>query len=520
MHKQIWFGLAVLSMVSVSAPAAQPPPTGHSYSAADADIAIRALLDTAEWSIKNNQFEGAILSLGPIVTDGGHNHDLYADLSDATRLRVDKAYGMAASRLGMSKEAHQSYVRSSQSPVADEEAWYHRYQSAKADGDFADMYIAISTWTEKWPQPIFGLRDQDVSQTERGLGTLPNAAQAQLAFEQYLDRIAWEPQDPFFTKAVIRFHQAEHLYERGDKAAAYRIAAGIEDTYGLQMLLADKRFDPLVSQDPGKFDIRAAGDKKVQRARKEVGQNPQWLEARNTLVSWLMELGREDEAMKEVDAALAMAERVGTVAPRYDASFGNQYATSRTLKTFLLFDLGHYEESLQLGANIPGCRCGPNSNQALVMADLLVRLGRGKNALEWLMPFVNAKLDIQDQAERAYLLSCAAFQAHNPDIAEENLDFLKRHENYGPSWLLLGLLCANDLEKAAVVTVKGLDDPFERPLILEELQHYLAPKVRTAFDKLLDARKERLLTRRDVTAAVDRIGHINSYKIINLGPMY
>jgi len=154
------------------------------------------------------------------------------------------------------------------------------------------------------------------------------------------------------------------------------------------------------------------------------------------------------------------------------------------------------------------------------MANLLVRLGRGKSALEWLMPFVNAKLDIQDQAERAYLLSCAAVQAHNPDIAEENLDFLKRHENYGPSWLLLSLLCANDLEEAAVVTVKGLDDPLERPLILERLQHYLAPKVRTAFDKLLDARKERLLMRRDVTAAVDRVGHINSYRIMNLGPSY
>ena len=82
MHKQIWFGLVVLSMASVSAPAAQPPPTGHSYSAADADIAISALLDTAEWSIKNNQFEGAILSLGTVVKDDGRNHDLYADLSD------------------------------------------------------------------------------------------------------------------------------------------------------------------------------------------------------------------------------------------------------------------------------------------------------------------------------------------------------------------------------------------------------------------------------------------------------
>jgi len=157
MHKQIWFGLVLLSMASVTGSAAQSPPTGRSYSAADADIAIRALLDTAEWSNKNNQFEGAILSLGPIVRDGGQNHDLYADLSDATRLRVDKAYGLAASLLGMSKEAHQSYVRASQSPVADEEAWYKRYQSAKADGDFADMYIALKTWTENWPQPIFGL---------------------------------------------------------------------------------------------------------------------------------------------------------------------------------------------------------------------------------------------------------------------------------------------------------------------------------------------------------------------------
>jgi hypothetical protein len=66
----------------------------------------------------------------------------------------------------------------------------------------------------------------------------------------------------------------------------------------------------------------------------------------------------------------------------------------------------------------------------------------------------------------------------------------------------------------------GHDDPFERPLILEELQQYLQPKVRAPFQKQLDARKARLIARRDVAAAVDRVGRINSYRIANLGPMY
>jgi hypothetical protein len=62
----------------------------------------------------------------------------------------------------------------------------------------------------------------------------------------------------------------------------------------------------------------------------------------------------------------------------------------------LLFDLGRYDEALRLGARIPGCdTCGVNSDQALVMGDLLVRLGQGKQALAWLSPFSSVNLNFR-----------------------------------------------------------------------------------------------------------------------------
>jgi hypothetical protein len=184
--------------------------------------------------------------------------------------------------------------------------------------------------------------------------------------------------------------------------------------------------------------------------------------------------------------------------------------------------LGHQDEALGIATSIgAGLRMRhPNTDEALVIAEWLVDLGRGKEALEQLAPVANETLTFPGQGQLAMLRACAAAQTNDRAVLKENLDRLSQMKTYGPAWLLRALLCANDLAGAAAAVKASLDDPRVRPLMLQELQIYQQEKVRAPFAARIDARLTSLRGRADVLDAVNKVGRINRYDIVNLGPLY
>jgi hypothetical protein len=192
------------------------------------------------------------------------------------RRSTSRSTGPMARRhiLNRRPEAHRALIQSSETPFVAAEIWFMRLQSAKLANDFGDAFVAIKTLQEKWPHPILRLKDFDVSNIEQGMGTLPDAEEAQLAFECYIDAVDWQPINPFFSKSVIRFHQAEQLCDKGDHDGAYAIASQIEDAGVLEAILADKRFDVIVAGDPQKFNSGKSAENRVEKARSDARQNP------------------------------------------------------------------------------------------------------------------------------------------------------------------------------------------------------------------------------------------------------
>jgi hypothetical protein len=86
--------------------------------------------------------------------------------------------------------------------------------------------------------------------------------ETQLAFETFLEHRHWKPADPFFSKAVLWLHQAEHFYASGEIKRAYEIAARIDTPDVLAVMHAGRRFDGLIASDPEKFDVLKTAERR------------------------------------------------------------------------------------------------------------------------------------------------------------------------------------------------------------------------------------------------------------------
>jgi tetratricopeptide (TPR) repeat protein len=475
------------------------------------DAQARQTLDVAEQMASQGDSSDAKAILSPILDSGQ-----YDQLSVHYRHRFDDLLGLTGYWTGDYDSSFAAFKRATLSSEATGDDWGWRMDSAMLLHDFNEVYLSFKVWARTPEKPLafgqFTMSDRTIADIDQGLGTLPNGAEAQLAFERYLSSHDWRPA-PTFSPDVIRLHEAINEIGVGNAARARQIAYGLRSADVLAIVDADKRFDGIVASDPKRFDVHAAAEATLAREREESRQDPDSINLQSNVASDLVALGRNEEALTAVEAILDAASRGPT--PGQAPTFVGDCSHVQVQKAYFLFYLGRTDEALSSAAQVgPDCAVKhAQTGSAQLTAIFLINLGRGEEAIAYLRPILAEDLTELAAANVWRMRVCAATQAGDKTLAAMSMALLRDHSAKNPSALVDAQLCVGDLDSAAATVIAGLKDPRIRHLMLAEMQIFRLDGVQTPFEKLLEDRRNVLRKRPDVRAAIEKVGRVKTYDI-------
>src|ERR1043166_3815731 len=297
------------------------------------------------------------------------------------------------------KSALATLKMSSQMADASKYDWYYRLLAAGQLSDYDDSLTSLTVLANNWPELLSNLYDHAIFSIAIQGAKISDEREAAL-LEPLLAK--WTPSDPFFNTDALAFRLAGLKLAKQDTAGAAVLARGIGDPQLVIEMRADRRFDPIVQQDPSHFDVSAwlkAGEINL---RNRTMTHPQLLEGLTHLASFLLQTGRPQEALDVVDAAIARAAPAAIASVGVMSSFGRMqledvracaYAQSgdaANLKTSLDYIHAHQSDAWDAAVDAPLCANDLDGAAAVVVAGLADARERGEMLL-WLQDFLAVK---------------------------------------------------------------------------------------------------------------------------------
>jgi beta-barrel assembly-enhancing protease len=418
----------------------------------------------------------------------------YQALFLAARLAID---------LERIADANALLRRSSETEHATLNDWFGRFRTGVEVKDYSDALFALKQLVARFPDKLATIYPPSIYVALRDLRSDSRADVATEILEilfagRWLADAGQEPSGAWRDLALARL-------ERNDLAGAVEVAARIASPEVLIAMRADKRFDAVVAALPSRFDIERAVDGQLESLRKAVATAPDKIEPLSLLVFALRSAGRFDEGLALADDALARATNPNRVSPYSDGS--TQVVWLRNARSEILWTMGRHAEAadeLKKASDVEG-----NVSQRINYAGLLVKLGRGREALPLLR---DLDASAYGRMQAATLEVAAANQAGDRRAATRALAYLHAHESDAIGALQSGLMSMRDVDAAARLFIKRLESTEWRGDALLEAQTYVdAP--RTPHESETAAGLAALLARPDVRAALESVGRIESHPI-------
>jgi tetratricopeptide (TPR) repeat protein len=278
-------------------------------------------------------------------------------------------------------------------------------------------------------------------------------------------------------------------------------ARRISNPLVLAQLRADRRFDGLVETSPAAFDVHALGEAELAKARAQARAEPDRRAPQYAIAAALYRLGRYQEALTVLDAAMAADPAYGE-----DPGYGSDLIVR---KVTVLSELGRNDEALAITSAMCAL-CTRKSRFDMQQAHILIGLQRPDEALAILKHREPQSLDMAGAADLAALQACALHGVGREQDAAAKLAALQVQERAEPDAYLGALLCAGSDDQVAVALVGMLNDPQMRSTALGALQVYHEGQL-PPLTKTLRARLATIAARSDVRAALARVGRIETY---------
>lgn len=358
------------------------------------------------------------------------------------------------------------------------------------------------------PQYVKNLEYRTVWRLLRAVREADPSGATELRMHEALVSQGYVPPDAIPDDAIRQEH-ARLLLARGDIARARERLEPVSDPQTLLRIRIDRRFDALRT-DPGfeqQFDLVAAVERHIARARESIAANPRLLGPSLELVQSIRLLGRREEALAEVDRILARAQSPEG-ASLFD-DYEDQLNWLLNERSYILYDLDRRDEARTTFGQAIGAGEGGNWNvsQVINFASNLQAEGRSAEAVDVLRTVGRASPygDMWVAAVRA----CAGADLSDAAMRDEAMTFLRAHENDNPAAFTRGLLCTNDLDGAAAAYVRRLGNPEHRESALLALQIYETPAVVLSEQEAeISRRKAAVRDRPEVRAAIEAVGRI------------
>lgn len=291
------------------------------------------------------------------------------------------------------------------------------------------------------------------------------------------------------------------LGDRGRSADAAKAMAQADDSRVMMYVAADRRFSALWS-DSRRFDWTAIVQAELTRAEADMAAAPSKLRPARDMISALRSLARYDEAIQIGQAFRARLQDGETFVDRDTDADGLLVQLGH-----VLFDTGAVKEAeaVLLEALALDGPDAPATDARMGYSARLLDLGRPAEALkvlagvdaDYLTPYGEAWVDSQR--------TCAQADT-DPKAALVTLATLEARKTENPGALSQALICLNRLDEAAALMIWRLQTPSHRSGALDPFWVARAPPVVQPWQAQFEARRQQILARADVRAALDKVG--------------
>jgi tetratricopeptide (TPR) repeat protein len=498
------FGLAVATALLLATTATSALASASTVKATSAELRpapattvnakALAVIDQALQRTQAQDAKGVLALLEPLV-----DSESFKALPPLEQGRAYYMLGLAAWLTDQPQKAHRASGHASVLAGASGWDWLLRLESAEADKDQDDAVYALEMLVQYYPDRLADVDTQTLARLYNDALKLPRGEVRQMAVMNALLSANWTPEDPLTDWSTPWAVHAARLLDRQDSERAALAAKRVRDPGLLMGMRADNRFADLVRQDPATFDIRAAYAREVELARSRMSSPPTRSDAIS--IGWpLLAMDRHAEALAIAQEVLAREARAGTARTRL---WGALELRARALR-----GLGRLDEAAQawrettVGLDDDFMR----TSAVAELARHLVDLDQPREALTILDTVDIAQPSMAERVEATRV--CAHAQLGETAAMNAALARLEATEPEATAFYQLALTCAGDLDMLADILIQRLRDPESRVYALADVQdHPKAPR-QTAYQRTADARREALLARPDVRAAIARVGKV------------
>ena len=508
---KVVIAVAVVFLWAGQAQCLAATPTGETDKKIYHDELVDLLLANAQDAGRSGDFAHAVSILAKIMEPS-----IYSQLSPTRQHQILTLFGTASVRIGDWTNAHEAFKIATDSPAINRAA--NRYEcrvrllTARMVNDSADAFASFEHLRVESLDFIADFSLAEVQDLDEQFSSLQDGEQARLALGEALDEAKWQPPDPFVDAGGIWFQYATALIEKGQIDKAALVAKRITDPMTIILMRADRRFDPIVATDPDRFDPVKAGESWLATVRRAANEHPNYLEGQTAVARALHILGRNEEALQVLDAALVELGRGMSNRQSRFVDFSGATGFALSWKSEILFSLGKVDEGLATLKTILTIPWEKGLNFDLTLASRLNVFDRPEEALTYLEGPGNGDLSFRRPILLAEVRACTFAHVNRAKELHEELEYLRAHRAERPDELELAQLCANDQDGVAATIIAMLHNPRERAWALGELQVF-SDKGIAPYSKVLRSRMKAIRIRPDVRAALAPVGRSLSYDL-------
>jgi beta-barrel assembly-enhancing protease len=296
--------------------------------------------------------------------------------------------------------------------------------------------------------------------------------------------------------------------EQGSAIEAIDVSARIAEPYVIIAMKADRRFDAVVNAHPEQFEVEAAADRELKFFQLLSDEHPKSLELKaRVMIALLHErhyaamLAASDYAVQEIQ---------GTNFPEklYDDYVG-EHGTYFNLRSMALQREGRNDEAVaqQVEAAHEG-----DIDQLIDLAALYCAQDRPKDALSVIGPIGPSRTSAYGAMQVETVRLQAAVQLGDRRQVSLSMKYLSSHRADAPRAYLYALIVAKQTDQATRYLITELEDKELRQSILPDIQEYLStPGTKTELE--IETQWRSVIARKDVQAAIHKVGRVESYHL-------
>lgn len=411
----------------------------------------------------------------------------------------------SAMDLGQDARARALALRATAIDPDDPDDWYRLsvLEGRLGEPDAAARYLArLAT---DWPGLLDNVGDQYIFYV---VNEADHASQDRLDLLQALFDADWDRRQ--LGASHFWYELALMRIQRGETDAARAAIARVDTPTELVKLRSDRRFDALVDPRARQFDVERAARALVDDLRVHDLLDPANLDTLMELTYAMLAAGMEQDVLAIADKVLGIiAEAPPGSEPFLEIDKQIWIMNNRSIA---LRRLGRTEEALaDLVRASELTEAGQvNVSQALNLGQFHCDLGQPDEALAAIAEV--GEMSGYGRMVQASVQHRAALLKQDTRAADQALDYIRAHRDDSSSVLLEALVDADRLDEAAQALIELLASPTQRPDALLWLQEFRQPAPLPG-EVQARLRRQALIARADVRAAVEEVGRIQRYGI-------